>query len=109
MERTERKKIESQALEEARRRTGAKKELVDITDREWEAIQAGAITNHKLTQILANSNLDRVKALATPKTPLLMTSAKTARAKQMAASGYTQSEIADALGVSLTTLKEGLK
>lgn len=109
MDRTQLKKVESQALAEARTRTGAKKELVKITDREWEAIQAGAISNNKLTQILNNSDLDRVKALATPRKQILMSSTKKARANQMAASGYTQAEIADALGVSLTTLKEGLK
>lgn len=100
------KKIQSQALAEARARTGAGKQRIVITPNEWAAIQAGAISNNTLNQILANTDLDSVKLLATPRTPVLMTSTKTARAKAMLSSGYTQSEIADALGVSLTTLKK---
>lgn len=108
MDEAEYKKLKYQALAEARLRTGAKKDLVDITPREWEAIQAGAISNNRLMEILKNSDLDQIKGLATPRQQLLMTPTKTARAKAMAASGYTQAEIADALGVSLTTLKTEL-
>ena len=102
------KKIKSQALIEARNRTGAKKQQIQITQQEWDAIQAGAISNNKLTKILDNSDLDVVRQLATPRTKLLMTSSKTNRAKAMLAQGYTQAEVADALGVSLTTLKTGI-
>lgn len=102
------KKIKAQALAEARARTGAKKQLVQITDREWEAIQAGAITNHKLVQILNNADLDQIKKLATPKVDVLMTPTKTARAKAMLESNYTQAEVADALGVSTSTLQRSL-
>jgi DNA-binding CsgD family transcriptional regulator len=105
MEASDLKKIQGQALAEARARTGAGKQRIEITPKEWAAIQAGAISNNTLTQILSNADLDRVKELATPRTKVLMTSAKTARAQSMLAAGYTQSEIADALGVSLTTLK----
>lgn len=108
MEPTEVKKVKSQALAEARLRTGAKKQLVKITPSEWKAIQEGAISNNKLTDIMNNTDLDELKKLATPRTPLLMTSAKTNRAKTMLASGYTQAEVAAALGVSLTTLKTGI-
>jgi predicted transcriptional regulator len=99
------KKIQGLALAEARARTGAGKQRIDISPQEWAAIQAGAISNNTLSQILSNADLDRVKELATPRVTVLMTSAKTARAQSMVAAGYTQAEIADALGVSLTTLK----
>lgn len=98
------KKVEAQALEEARRRTGANKQKIVITDKEWEAIQAGAISNSKLNEILTHANMDVVKDHATPKDKVLMTNAKTNRAKAMLASGYTRAEVAAALGVSLTTL-----
>ena len=98
------KKIKGQALAEARTRTGAKKTLVDIQPREWEAIQAGAISTSKLTQILNNTDLDAIKKLATPRTSTTMTPAKINKAKSMLNSGYTQSEIADALGVSTITI-----
>jgi hypothetical protein len=109
MDETQLKRVKSQALTEARARAGAKKELVDITPKEWEAIQAGAISKSKLKGILDNADIEKVKELATPRTTIKMTSTKLNRARSMENSGYTQAEIADALGVSLTTLKEGLK
>jgi hypothetical protein len=102
------KKIKSQALQEMRNRTGAEKQAIEITPEEWNAIQAGAISNDKLEKILDHANLDIVKKLATPKTPLKMTDAKKSRATAMLASGYTQAEVAEALGMSVTTLKKGL-
>lgn len=103
------KKIKGQALEEARARTGAKKIKIDITDAEWEAIQLGAISNNTLTQIIMNADLDKVKIRATPRTAYVMTDAKVAKAKALAASGHTPAEIADVLGVSTTTIQQTLK
>lgn len=103
------KKIKAQALTEARLRTGAGKERIEITDDEWEAIQHGAISNHKLTQILRNADLEQVKKLATPREPTVMTTTQVARAKSMLASGYTQAEIATALGVATSTLESSLQ
>lgn len=102
------KRVKTQVLNEARARLGAKKTPVDITPREWNAMQAGALTPNKVSSILKNADLDRVKELATPRTKPLMSSAKIGRAQSMLASGYTQAEVASALGVGLTTLKEGL-
>lgn len=103
------KKVSAQALAEARVRYGAKKQNVDITPDEWSAIQAGAISNHKLVQILNNTDIKRVKELATPRVNITMSGANLSKAKQMIAAGRTQAEVAAALGVSLTTVKEGLK
>lgn len=103
------KKIKGQALVEARTRTGAKKQKIEITDREWEAIQAGAISTNTLTQILNNTDLDKVKRLATPRTSTSMTAAKLNKARSMLNSGYTQAEVADALGISTSTLSNALE
>lgn len=108
MTKAEIKKLKGQALAAARVRTGAGKQRIHITDAQWSAIQAGAISPSKLSKILANADLDRVKDLATPKRKLTMSSVKTQRAKSMLSSGYTQAEVADALGVSLTTLKTAI-
>lgn len=104
MDNDTKKKERYRALAEARVRTGAQKFRVDITDKEWEAIQAGAISNSKLKEILDNADLDRIKELATPPKAKLMTSAKTKRALHMLALGYDRADIAEQLGVSLTTL-----
>ena len=102
------KKINRLALEEARFRTGANKTRIDLTQAEWNAIQAGAISNNKLEQILRNANLEPIRKLATPKQQLKMSPSKTARAKTMLAQGYTLAEVADNLGVALSTLKLGI-
>lgn len=102
------KKIKNQALAEARIRTGAKKQRIDITKEEWNAIQAGAITKSKLESILNNTDLDLVKALATPKQKVVMNSLKKQHARALLAAGYTQAEVADRLGVSVSTLMTGI-
>jgi DNA-binding XRE family transcriptional regulator len=109
IEKEDYKKIKQQALNEARLRTGAHKDKIKITQSEWDAIQAGAISNHKLQNILKNADMDTVKVLAMPKTAKpVLTSPMLRRAQAMANRGFTQAEIADALGVGLTTLKIGL-
>jgi hypothetical protein len=105
MDQAELKKLKGIEIRNARTKVGAKKELIEITDREWEAIQAGAIPHSKLIDILNNTDLERVKQLATPKVPVVMTATKKTRALQMLSNGYTQAEVAAQLGVSLTTLK----
>lgn len=108
MEASEIKRLKAQALAAARVRTGAHKQRIALTPAEWAAIQAGAISNDKLNKILDNADLDQVKALATPRTPSVVTGSKRARAKALLDAGYTQAQVADAIGVSLTTLKTSL-
>lgn len=97
-------KIKAQALNEARNRTGAAAVRITISPNEWDAIQAGAISDSKLNEILMNADMDVVRNLATPHESVLMTPTKTSRAATMLASGYTRSEVAEALGVSVSTL-----
>lgn len=104
----QKKKLKAQALVEARNKTGAKKKLVEVTDAEWNAIQAGAISNNKLTQILNNTDMDRIKKLATPKANTKLPSAKLTRASVLLDKGYTYAEVAESLGVSVTTLRTAL-
>lgn len=104
LDRSDIKKLKNQALDEARTRVGAHKTPISIEPREWEAIQAGAISTNVLDKILNNTDLDIIKELATPRTALVMDSSKLARARSMLNSGYTQAEVAAALGVSVSTL-----
>lgn len=104
MDRDDIKKMEARALANARAKAGARKQNVTITNTEWEAIQAGAVSNHKLTQILNNTDLDEVKKRATPRQNPVMTTQKQQRARQLLATGRTASEVADILGVALSTL-----
>lgn len=99
-------KVSQQCLNAARDRVGAKKKDVEIyiSDKEWEAIQNGAITKTKLRQVLESANGDRVKELATPRYSKGMSTAQTSRAKALLKRGYTQKEVADQLGVSVSSL-----
>lgn len=102
------KKLKGQSLETARARVGAKKQQITITDAEWHAIQEGAISSNRLRQILENADIDRVRTLATPRAATVMTPSKLAIARARLASGYTQAEIADSLGVAVSTLNAAL-
>lgn len=102
------KRVKSQALAAARLRTEAEKSKFEITDGEWRAIQAGAITAYKLDQILTYADLDRVKELATPRAKEALPAAKVARARTLHGKGYTWAEIAEALGVSVSTVQREL-
>ena len=105
----EKKKIKTQALATGRTRYGAKKQLITITDREWDAIQAGAVSETTLSKILDNTDVDLLKQRATPRTegrPL--TDSKKARIKAMSNSGHTLAEIAETLGISTSTVSDVL-
>lgn len=102
------KKIKGQSLVLARASVGARKQPVNITPIEWEAIQAGAISNNKLMNIIANADTDMVKQYAMPKSSPAMSPARIARARGLLARGATQAEVAELLGVSTTTLSKAI-
>ena len=111
IEKKDEKKIGQQALKKYREEAGSvarSKRSIQITDREWEAIQAGAISESKLVKILANTDVDSLRQRATPRSYTTVNSAKASRIKAMAASGKTLSEIAKAVGVSTSTVSEYL-
>lgn len=111
MDAEHRKRERAKAAMNARAIVGAKKEEIAITEKEWEAIQSGAVSATTLDSILNNANMDIVKNYAQPKNAgSSLSSGDLAFAKAMAASGmYTQSEIAERLGVSASTISKALK
>lgn len=102
------KKEGQRALAKARADVGAKRTPIWISDREWAAIQAGAISENKLQKIIRNTDSDRLRQLATPRTTTTITAGKGARIDSMRASGYTTYEIAQAVGVSPATVSKYL-
>lgn len=106
----ETKKEKYRALERARDKVGARKKDVEVTfsPKEWEAIQAGAISKTMLSNLLRHANKDHVKELALPKEKKTMTSSRVSRAKAMLNAGCTLKEAADALGVSVSTLSRAV-
>lgn len=108
MDKKEIKKAKDLAINNARASVGAsgKATRITITDREWEAIQAGAISDSQLTQILRYTDQDAVKQRATPKTTSNLSKAKINKINSMVSSGYTNAEIAESLGVSPSTVSK---
>ena len=103
------KKANNRCLANARAMVGAKKEPIQITNKEWEAIQAGAISNNKLTQIFANTDDEQLKKLNKKKKKNGLTAAQKSRAKMLLKNGYPQSEVAEALGISVNTLRNNVE
>ena len=109
LEKKELKKIGQKALDKARKQVGAKRQMIEISDREWEAIQSGAVSPSRLQQILNNADMDRVKQLAMPRTTNSLSPAKINHIATLKASGYTNEEIAKKLGVSSSTIIKYMK
>ena len=108
MTKAEEKKASQQALTSSRLKVGAKRSPIDITDREWEAIQAGAITENQLSKILNNTDIDKIRQRATPRATSQLSAGKINLMSSLAASGYTTSQIAERLGVSSSTVTKYL-
>jgi DNA-binding NarL/FixJ family response regulator len=112
MEKKDIKKASQQALSRYRTEAGSvarSKRSIQITDREWDAIQAGAISESRLKQILANTDVDVLRQRATPRSYTTLNTAKINRIRTLSASGRSLSEIAKAVGVSTSTVSEYLK
>lgn len=103
-------KVKRAAMEEARAKVGADSagSRIHITDKQWEAIQAGAISDTKLRQILRYSDPDEIKQRALPKATTTLSAAKVSKLNSMRTSGYTIAQIADSLGVSTSTVSKYL-
>lgn len=109
MTKAEIKKASQRALTQARTSVGAHREPIKFTDREWEAIQAGAISPSKLEQMIPKVDSDNLKQYATPRATTQLSNAKISKINAMKNSGYSTSEIAEALGVSSSTVSKYLK
>jgi hypothetical protein len=99
------KKVEKQAKEYARARLNLTKPVIEITDRQWDAIQAGAVSASRLRDILEYADPKRIDELSMPRHNTVMTSAVTARAKAMLSAGATNAEVAALLGIPQSTLR----
>ena len=107
MQKDQLKKLKQQAIAAARIQTGADgaKTRINIEDDEWKAIQSGAVSTKMLTDILRFANTDRVKQLATPREEKSLSLSNASRAKSMIRNGHSYAEVAEALGVSISTIQ----
>lgn len=103
-------KIRNQQQAIARARTGAKRSEIYITDSEWNAIQAGAISSTTLSKLLTRADKDRVRQLATPRDAKVLSDSVIARAQAMVnTSGMTIADAAAALGISVSSVSRALE
>lgn len=108
MTKAEVRKISQQALTKARASVGAERYSIPISDRQWEAIQAGAISDHMLSDILNNTDIDLLREKAMPREKKELSTSKINMINAMNNSGYTIQEIADRLSVSTSTVEKYL-
>lgn len=103
------RKLRSSVMNQQRAILG-KQSAFEINDREWQAIQAGAIRKTKIEEIINRADAESVKKHAMPKdtTFVSMSPANIAHAKAMLNSGFTQAEVAEMFNISTTTLRRQL-
>lgn len=107
LDKEHKQRIAQQELTKARALVSANKKnvMVDIEPKEWEAIQAGAISTNKLKQILENTDMDKLRNYATPKDKGSISDAtKRLISARLATGRYTIAEIAESAGVSPATV-----
>lgn len=102
------KQIRAEELKKARERFGAGKELITITDNQWKAINAGAVSKSFLESILNNCDMTKVRERTTPRDKPKMSSSNISRAKSMLSKGYTLDEVASMLNVAVSTMTSAL-
>lgn len=103
------KTLKGQVLSTARLRVGAKKPEIIITPAEWVAIQKGAVTPSFLKSVIDNADLDNLRSLATPRQQSKVTPSTVSRMRALSANGHTKAEIAEQLGVSVSTVINALE
>ncbi len=97
-------RIKQQALNKARFMVGAVRTPVTITDEEWDAVQSNAVSGTLLKELVSFMDDSQLKSLATPRANKQMTEARKSKAKALLANGYTIAQVAEALGVSSSTI-----
>lgn len=106
------KKARQQALTRYRSEMNSvsrRERSIKITDREWDAIQAGAVSENILKQILNNADVDELRQRATPRSSTDLSPSKISRIKAYANSNYTIGQIAAKMNLSTSTVSKYLK
>ena len=110
------KKMKARYLAEGRAKYGAKKGNISFTDREWEAINAGAVSPTLFSGLIANIDADNLRKMALPqKDGAKLTASEIKQIKALAnrtkadgTKAYTTAEIARKFGISASTVSSTL-
>jgi len=112
MDKDDYKKLSQRTMSKYRNEVGSisrRERAIVITDKEWEAIQAGAISENKLKKILDNTDPDSLRQRAMPKARKTLNAAQINRIKAMSNSDFTLSQIAEKMNLSPSTVANYLK
>lgn len=104
----EQQKYKGKCIVWARNELGYDRYRVTFSDREWEAVQKNAVSATMFKELLNNADMDAVRDKAMPKQKTAVSSTTKSRIKAYAKSGFTQAEIADAMGLSESTINKVL-
>lgn len=99
-------KYAQKSLSSARAKYGASKKnvYVNITDKELEAMKAHAISSSTITAIINNTDKDKLREVVTPRNNKALNKQRVTLINQLSDRGYTLSEIADKMGISVSTV-----
>lgn len=105
------KRLKQQISTASRAKYGSNRKAVQIhlTDKEWEACNAGAFSNSKLETIINAMDKDELRSFAIPKQEKTISTAKQSRIQAMYKRGYTIADIAAACNVSTSTVEKYMK
>lgn len=100
------RRIKQRAIADARDQVGAKGKdtRVDISDREWEAISKNAIAGSTLNELMRYADADKLRERAMPKATTTVSDAKVAQIKALSANGFSNADIAERTGLSISTI-----
>ena len=77
---------------------------ITLTDNEWEAIQSHAVSVNLLKEIVKNTDKDSLRKRSMPRANNDLSEAQKNKILALVNNGYTQAEIAQALGISTSTV-----
>lgn len=105
----ERGKVDARVLKEARTKYNSKRAEFTITDRQWDAINRGALSSTRVKKLLRYVNRKELLQRSLPRTYNELSPAKQNMIKALERSGYTNDEIAERVGCSKTTVIKYMK
>lgn len=109
MDNKHKKRLRVQALQAGRARLGGASPRVDLTPKEWEAIQNKALSPTTAQAVILKMRDEQVKEYAMPKKKTGLSAAQMATAKALIASGHSYEDVAKRYGVSMTTIQRAVK
>lgn len=97
-------KIQQKAITQARLDVGASRYSINVSEKEWEAIQEGAIGSSNLSKILLKADPAQIREYALPHNSKGLSQGQIARIRNLNSNNYTVAQIASIVGVSPSTI-----